>query len=807
MHRWFLATAVVLWATAQVSANGILIPEEKKLPPLAMVQHLVQVRIDEQVAMTDVEQVFRNHTDRALEATYIFPVPKGASVRKFAMVVDGKEMVGELLEAAKAREIYTAVVSRTKDPALLEYIDHNLLRFKVFPVPARGDVKIKLSYTSVAPADNGLIDFIYPLRTDGKSTRTLEKFGMEIRLKSQHAIQNIYSPTHNITTTRSSDKEATVIFEKQQALLDRDFQLYYTAGTKDIGITTLTHRHGPDGPGYFMLLASPRAELSKSAQVPRDIVFVLDTSGSMSGKRLVQAKAALKYCLNQLDAKDRFAILHFATVVNGYSDNLLPASASNVKEAAAWVERLQATGGTAIDAALARALDIRGNDANRTQTIVFFTDGRPTVGETNPEKILQNVVKRNAANTRIFTFGVGDDVNASLLDRLADETRAVASYVRESEDIEAKVSGLYSKFSHPVLANLKLTVGPDVTVSEIYPPHLPDLFQGGQLIVLGRYTGSGHAVIKLTGQLGNEVKEFVYEVNFPAKTSDDRGFVEDLWARRKVGYLLDQIRVNGERKELIDEVVALAKRYGIATPYTSYLIAPDAVLPVAGAGLRKEVHGKPDVSFKLIEQSPVPPALSDGKGGAAPVPVTEFLNKTQQTPGKSDQMRFGYLARELDSLPMPKGAPGNAYEKAMQDTKDRFYSQNQAGAALKKGDKAGVQGGKLGVDLSCENSNLRNQSKLTQTASQFVNGRNCLEVGGVWIDDGYDIKMPTVNIKAMSPAYFRMLELQPNMRDVFRMGNHLVYVTPSGSALVVDANNGVETLPDGDIKALFVRKK
>src|SRR5207244_6037926 len=141
------------------------------------------------------------------------------------------------------------------------------------------------------------------------------------------------------------------------------------------------------------------------------------------------------------------------------------------------------------------ALEMRGTDEGRTLTIVFFTDGQPTVGETRPDAILKNVAKKNTASTRIFTFGVGDDVNATMLDQLAEQTRAVSTYVRPAEDIEIKVSGLVSKISHPVLANLKLSAGKDVSLVEIYPPQLPDLFHGGQLTVLGRYSGKGPAAI------------------------------------------------------------------------------------------------------------------------------------------------------------------------------------------------------------------------------------------------------------------------------------------------------------------------
>jgi Ca-activated chloride channel family protein len=810
MRRTLIALTVVAATASAARANGIVIPEDKKLPPLAMVSHVVTVNIEEQVAQTTIEQVFRNHTDRALEVTYVFPVPKGASVRKFSCWVQGQEMPAELVKADDARKYYTEVVTRSKDPSLLEYIGNDLLRLKVFPVPARGDTKVKVSYTSLAPSDDGLIEYVYPLKTDGKATKTLEKFALTVNLKSQHAIQNIYSPTHNVTTTRPNDKQAVVTFEKDQALLDKDFQLFYTAGSKDVGLTALTHRPNGDGPGYFMFLASPREELSKEQQVPRDMVFVLDTSGSMQGKRMEQARAALLFCLSQLGPKDRFGLINFATVVNKYADELLPASTEQVTAAKKWVKQLKAVGGTAIDEALARALDFRADDPTRTFTIVFFTDGRPTIGEINPDKILQNFAKKNTANTRVFTFGVGDDVHATMLDQLAEQTRAVSTYVRETEDIETKVSSLYGKISNPVLANLKLTAGPGVQLSEVYPPHLPDLFHGSQLVILGRYTGNGHAAIKLTGTIGKDTKEFVYELAFPKKTSDDRAFVEDLWARRKVGYLLDQIRLNGERKELVDEVISLAKRYGITTPYTSYLIVPDAVLPVAGATLKKGKKGgdkgdKPDVSLKLFDDSPVPPVLQNGKG-KAPTPVTQFLKQTQNSPGDAIKYRFGYFDKELNQAG-GFGGYGAYYEKAMQDTKDRWYAQNKAEAALKLGEKAEVQEGKLGVDLSCENNNLRTQTRLTRSAVQRIGNRNALEVGGIWIDEDFDAKMPIVNVKAMSKAYFRMLELQPSLKEVFRLGNHLVWVTPSGTALVLDAAAGVEEMADADIERLFAKKK
>jgi len=793
--RRFLAVLVVgTLAAGSVQARGILIPKDKDLPPLAMLNHNVTIAIDDQVAVTRVEQTFRNHTSRQLEATYVFPVPKGASVRKFSMWVDGKEMPGELVEAAKARQIYTSIVQRTLDPGLLEYLGNNLLRLKVFPVPPNGDQKIAISFTSVVPGDNGLIEYIYPLKTDGKGVSTLEKFSVKVELKSQHPIQNIYSPSHAITMSRPSDRQATIGFEKDQAALDRDFQIFYTAGSKDVGLTALAHRPSAGLPGHFMLLVSPRAELSKEQQIPRDMVLVLDTSGSMRGKRMTQARNALKYCLGNLQKHDRFAIMNFATTVNRYTEKLLPATSDHVEQAKKWVDDLEATGGTAINDALMSALDLRSSvEDGRTFTIVFFTDGRPTIGETDVDKIQKNVQAKNTASTRIFTFGVGDDLNASFLDQLAEQSRALSTYVREFEDIEAKVSSLYGKISNPVLTSLKLEMSPGVKLSEVYPPQLPDLFHGSQLVVLGRYTGDGKAAVKLTGQVGKETREFVYDVAFAQKTIEDKPFVEDLWARRKVGYLLDQIRLNGEKKELVDEVVTLAKRYGITTPYTSYLVVPDGPVPVArgGGGL---------------------PAGLLRPRAAAPLKVEEFARQVRGGAREDELAESRAKLAEKDlkaAAEAPAGPRGDAAGSGKKAKKalDQMQAFDEARRLFLRHDRDGVQAGKLGVDLSEQTNGLRTQTRLTRTASRMVNQRNCLEIGGVWIDEGFKTAAKTAKVKAMSAAYFRILERQPRMREVFGLGNYVVWVTPSGTALIVDQNDGQTEMADPEIDRLFVAAK
>lgn len=844
--RYGLPTLLLVVAAAlPAHANGLLIPEDKNLPPLAMVHHRVKIDIEDQVAITRIEQTFRNHTDRQLEATYIFPIPKGASVNKFSMSVNGKDQSAELLKAGDAAKVYTDIVRRTQDPGLLEYIGNNLMRLRVFPILPKVDQRVTLSFNAVIPSEGDVVEYIYPLKTDGKATSTLEEFIVKATIKSQHSVQNIYSPTHAIAVRKVNDKESEVVFEKNQALLDKDFQLFYTTGHKEIGLTPMFYRPISSEGGYFLMLISPNMDVSKTNVIPRDMVFVLDTSGSMSGVKMDQAKKALKYCLDNLNPQDRFGLMNFSTTVTRYRDNLTPASTEYVENARKWVDNLRAAGGTAIQDALNAAQELRTSDDSRTFTIVFFTDGQPTIGETNPDKILKAVGQKNSANTRIFTFGVGDDVNATMLDQLAEQTRAISTYVRPAEDIEVKVSSLYGKISHPVLANLKLTTGENVRLEEVYPPNLPDLFHGQQLVVLGRYTGNGSAAIRLSGTMGKEPREFVYETSFAPKTGEERDFVEHIWARRKVGYLLDQIRINGEKKELMDELLALAKKYAIATPYTSHLIVPDQAMPVAQAdprnapalgmmGARPGASGGPGGGFgggggAFLPGAPMPTTASGARGPGMPASkpeglasrdgkteagkVIDFARANQKAPGDVANGRGGYLDKRLaeefdkENKGDDKYKNSNLRLKALEQAQNQKKAYDGAKDALARGEYRRTQVERLGVDLSCAANNLRCQDRVQATAQRSCNNRTCIELGGVWIDEGFDPAMTTVIVKAQSEAYFAILAKQPKMKDVFRLGNHLVWVTPSKTALVIDTDDGKDKLSDEEIEKLFVVKK
>ena len=543
--------------------------------PLEIVYHHVEVKIDGQIATTAVDQEFYNPNPSQLEGTYLFPVPKGAQIDKFSMDIGGRQVEAELLPAAKARKIYEDIVRKAKDPALMEYADRDVFKVRVFPIEPHGKKRIKLSYTQVLKADAGLVSYVYPLNTEKFSAKPIKNVSVKVELISDRSLKSIYSPSHSVEIKRHGSSRATVGFEANDTQPDTDFALYFAPEKDELGVNLLTHKvSGEDG--YFLLLVSPGMEMKEKRAMPKDVTFVLDTSGSMAGKKLQQAKKALRFCVENLNDEDRFEIIRFSTEVEPLFDNLVRANEANREKANEFIKDLKPIGGTAIDDALKKALALRPGIAGgaRPYVVVFLTDGKPTIGTTDEDQIVRNVKKMNEEMTRVFCFGIGTDLNAHLLDKITEETRGFSQYVLPEEDIEVKVSSFFSKIKDPVLTHPTLKFTGDVRVTKLYPSPLPDLFRGDQLVLVGRYSGRGDSAIVLEGMVNGSRRKFTYEVNFP-RSNDDNEFVPRLWATRRVGYLLDEIRLHGENSELRDEVTELARHYNIVTPYTAYLIVED----------------------------------------------------------------------------------------------------------------------------------------------------------------------------------------------------------------------------------------
>ena len=579
------ALAVLLAAAPALRADGFIIPSPRPgqdIPPLSVKYHRVKVEIVNQVARTSVDQVFVNHFGRDIEGTYIFPVPEGASVSEFAMYIGNERVQGEILDSREARRVYEDIVRRMRDPGLLEYMGRNLFRARVFPIPANGEKRVQISYTEVLKSENGLVKYLYPLNTERFSRDPLEDVSISVRVESQVPIVNVYSPSHKVSVSKDSAGRARVGYEDKRVRPDKDFLVYYSLSKDDVGLSYMNWE-GPEG-GYFMLLASPRYAAARERVVNKTIVLVLDSSGSMSGAKIRQAKEAARFILNHLGPRDEFTVVDFDDGVTPFSDALVPATDDNIGRALKFVDAIEDSGGTNINDALLAALSrMRGGE--RPSYVLFLTDGLPTVGTTETADILRHAQQANPSRSRVFVFGVGNDVNTELLDRISSDHRGTSVYIGETEDLEAAISGFYEKISSPLLSDLAVTFR-GIETSQVYPRSLPDLFKGSQLVLVGKYKGRGPVSIVLTGKSGREEKRFVLEGR-AIVSGDSFNFLPRLWATRRIGYLLEEIRLQGSNQELADEIRRLGLKYGIVTPYTSFLVTEkeaqtlDAAAPAA----------------------------------------------------------------------------------------------------------------------------------------------------------------------------------------------------------------------------------
>jgi Ca-activated chloride channel family protein len=614
---------------------------------LAIKYHHVDIQIKDQVATTRVDQVFVNDNPWTAEGTYIFPLPEGAAVSDFVMWVDGKAVHGEILEADEARTIYDDVVRRMKDPALLEYVGRKALKASVFPIPPGEERKIELEYSQILPVENGLVHYIYPLSTERFSSRPLEDLVVRAQIESREPLKAVYSSRHEVSIDREDDYHALLGLEQSDVLPDRDFELFYTISSEKIGLNLLSFKEeGQDG--FFLLLAAPDVKVNEEEIVVKDIILVLDTSGSMQGEKMDQAKEAARYVLNHLNPLDRFAIVSFATTTRSFSPSLEPAAQAD--KGKDFLDRLEAMGSTDINRAMIEAVGLA--EEVRPTTLIFLTDGLPTEGVTVTGAILDNVAREAPDNVRIFSFGVGDDVDTDLLDQISLDHGGASTYVRPGEEIDEEVSAFYRRVKMPVLSDLSLDWG-DIIVDQVYPQRIPDLFAGSQLIMLGRYREGGPAKITLKGMVNQEERSYTYEdLSFRKEGGDD--FIPRLWATRAVGYYLTQIRLYGEKQEWIDSIVSLSTRYGIITPYTSFLVQEKDIFSTQG---REEIisdfeeemaaaAAEPAFGEAAVEKAVYQKSLSAAPVGAA-VPVN--MSVSTGIDGTSKMVRVSEVLKNVGS--------------------------------------------------------------------------------------------------------------------------------------------------------------
>ncbi|MCS7222351.1 MAG: VIT domain-containing protein [Anaerolineae bacterium] len=705
-----------------VAAQGVIIDPPPVVPspieaPIRIASHRVNAEIEDQVATTRVEQVFVNEGSFPVEGTYIFPLPMDAAVSDFAMWVDGQRLQGKLLTREEARAIYESIVRRRRDPALLEYMGRGLFQASIFPIPPGGQRKVELSYSQVLRREGTLVRYQYPLRTESLLPQPVREVSVHISLRTTEPLKAIYSPSHDVAVIRDGDHRARVGYEATNVTTKQDFELYFSTAEQAIDLSVLSYRPAGED-GFFLLLATPPVKAEAEEVIAKDVVLVLDVSGSMKGEKIRQAQDALIYILDQLRPEDRFNVVAFSTGVRTYAQGLQ--STARIAEAKEWVRSLRAVGGTDIHRGLLEALALLPPKDERPAVVIFLTDGLPTEGVTDEERIVADVTKAAGRHVRLFTFGVGDDVNTVLLDRLAQEHRGTSAYVRPGQRIDEVVSGFYAKVSQPVLTDLKLDFG-GMHVEEIYPYPLPDLFAGSQLVVVGRYRKGGVVDLQLTGQVNGRPVVYTYEaIRFREEGGEP--FIARLWATRKIGYLLTQIRLHGAQPELMDEVIELSKRYGIITPYTSYLVEElEAVVEVPPAPI------EPPWPIPIPLPRPwdlLRPLGGRGEGGAAPMELPE--------PAEG-------LKRLADA---PASGAAAVAESALRET-------------LRLAERAAEGGEQV----------------------RIVRDKVFVWRDGVWVDTAFDAKtMQPERVVFGSDAYFKLLARRPALAPYFALGPRVIVV-------------------------------
>lgn len=673
----FFVIFFILITAGSVMGDGFIhlhrppeMPPARHLTALAVKYHHVKVTVTDQAAVTEVDQVFYNPNSMVLEGTYIFPLPDNAAIDKFTLFIDGKNTEGELLDAQKARQIYENIVRQKKDPALLEYMGTRMFRCRVFPIPARGERRITMKYSELIKMDGGLAHYSYPLNTEKFSSKPLESVTVEAKIHSKVPIKNVYSPSHKIDVVRKGENDAALSFEEKNVTPDKDFEIYYTVAEKEFGLNILTYQTGDDK-GYFMMMLSPKHEIGRDSIIDKDIVFVLDKSGSMSGKKMEQARMALNTCIRNLNEGDRFNIIAFSTDVDVYEKRLMTANKNNIDKACRFVRNVEALGGTNIDEALTTALAMKNGkpEEARPFIIIFLTDGEPTVGERDIKTILKNVKAKNTGNVRLFCFGIGEDINTRLLDRLAEENHGVPEYVGPKENLELKVENFYTKIANPVLSGINLEVE-GMRLYDVFPRRLPDIFKGTQLTVFGRYDGDGEKLVKLIGYMNRDKKVTEYKASF-GKEDKQYAFLPRLWAVRKIGNMLEEIRQNPGRdnRELKDSVISLSKRFGIMTPYTSFLVLEPGMRPGGNIDPRRGDFAR-DLRKKM-----------ELRAGAEPMEEADREFKAEKGRGgiKASKdlakMKEEYTESELDQKAMLRDEKGASLVKRI-ESKTFYLLQN-----------------------------------------------------------------------------------------------------------------------------------
>ncbi|GMV26111.1 MAG: hypothetical protein AMXMBFR58_21420 [Phycisphaerae bacterium] len=632
--------------------HNIIIPQVRR-----HVRHAQAVRLDAvsakvdltaQVATTALTMTVTNPHSNPQEAQLLIPVPDGVTVRSVQYDGTGPEPSAAILPRDEARRIYDAIVNKARDPALVEFAGYNLIRTSLFPVPANTTQTVTITFEQLLPADGDRIDYVLP-RSESLAEQAV-RWDVRVSIDDPRGIAAVYSPSHDLTVDRQSDRRAVATTPAASALPPGAFRLSYLRGASESGSLSATLMAYPDPSvaggqgGYFLLLAKLPRPTDMRQDRAREVILVLDRSGSMRGEKFDQARKAAIQVIDGLFDGETFNIIDYSDTIGSFAKAPVEKSRQSAADARAYIQSLEPNGGTNIHDALLEAVRQRPAD-NCLPVVLFLTDGLPTVGERGEIAIRDAVARANSHDRRIFSFGVGYDVNAPLLNSIAISSRGAATMVLPNEDVEQKVSQVYQRLRGPQLMNPALhavdSKGEISTrlVREVLPGSLNDIYEQDEVLILGQYTTDQPLRFRLTGHRFG--KDHTYEFSFGTGDATTRNsFVPRIWATRKIAQLTEQLRQaaatgssagESQSKELVDEIVRLSSRWGIMTEYTSFL-ATDESMPLAR--FRELRDGQ---MVELPGDVPPAPAAEAGQ--------TLYLRQKERTGADAVAQQQNYSAR------------------------------------------------------------------------------------------------------------------------------------------------------------------
>ncbi|NJL26995.1 MAG: DNA polymerase I [Thermoanaerobaculia bacterium] len=571
-HTVALVALVLLTAVftaLPAGAAGLLIADGGFGGVLEIEEHSVDVVINNGIAVTEVTQVFRNTEDRAVEALYTFPVPEGASVANFSMWIGGKEMVGEVIEKERAREIYNSYKQQQRDPGLLEQADFKTFEMRIFPIGPRAEQRVQIAYYQELQFDHDRATYVYPLATvthSGLDPRTRGRFALNLNVRSAVPITSLDSPSHgnDFVVVRHDDSYYQASLETTGGDLNRDLVLAYKVERPVSGLDLVTSRQGKED-GFFQLTLTAGKEL-EGAVPGMDYVFVLDVSGSMDDDgKMALSRGSLDAFIQELALDDRFEVVTFNVAAKTLFGSLRTADPSAVSDAARFLRDQRRRAARSLRPALELAYRYKAPD--RLLNVVVLSDG---MTEQTERQQLHQAIAVRPQGTRVFAIGVGNEVNRPLLTQLAEEAGGLADFLSRGDDFDQRAEAFRRKLSHPVASGLQIAID-GVGAYDVEPAKLPDLFHGAPLRIYGRYNRPGTAKVHVTGTIGGELLDQTLDLDFPAEDGGDPE-IERMWAMKRIDRLLGEAERGRGREAAREEVVRLGEGFSVVTEYTSFLV-------------------------------------------------------------------------------------------------------------------------------------------------------------------------------------------------------------------------------------------